>query len=58
LKARLVSEIQKMVDAGNLKPGYYNRGQAQPSWYDNYFTNPGETLGVLARAYPTLTTPL
>jgi outer membrane protein assembly factor BamB len=57
LKQRLESEIQKMVDAGNLRPGYYNKGQAQPTWYRYHFTNPGETMNVLTRAYSHISNP-
>jgi hypothetical protein len=54
LKNRLENEIQKMMDAGHLRPGYYNAGQF-PSRYrgiSDYFDNPGDTLNTLARAYP------
>lgn len=49
----LTDEIQKMLDAGHLRPGYYNAGQFSVyGQLANYFENPGETLYALARAYP------
>jgi hypothetical protein len=53
IKARLESEIQKMVAAGPLRPGYYNTGDFSQH-LANYFENPGETLDTLTRAYPYL----
>ena len=56
LQARLDTEIQKMISAGLLRPGYYANGQvAAKSPHDQmatYFDNPGETLLILSRAYP------
>lgn len=55
LRVLLGDEIQKMVDAGILRPGYYNAGQySLYSQFANYFENPGETLYTLALAYPHL----
>lgn len=56
LTARLEQEINKMIDAGLLRPGYYNPGQfaANNSEFVDYFANPGETLYVLSIAYPHL----
>lgn len=54
LQNRLASEIQKMIDAGRLRPGYHNDGMpAYPQLWD-YFNNPGDTLYTLAIAYPHL----
>ena len=50
LRARLDNEIQKMIAAGHLRPGYMNNAQAG----ENYFENPGDTLYTLAWAYPYL----
>lgn len=56
LISRLENEISKMIDAGHLRPGYYNPGQfaANNSEFVDYFDNPGETLYVLSIAYPLL----
>jgi len=55
LRASLTAEIQKMLDAGLLRPGYYNAGQYSVySQFANYFENPGETLYTLSLAYPHL----
>ncbi|HEX9012349.1 MAG TPA: hypothetical protein VF813_02490, partial [Anaerolineaceae bacterium] len=53
LTGRLDAEIQKMIAAGRLRPGYYNAGQFNiyPDLVD-YFANPGDTLYTLAAAYP------
>ena len=49
----LETEIQKIVDAGDLRPGYYVIGQhADYSRLWDYFNNPGETLYTLSIAYP------
>ncbi len=56
---KLEAEVWKIVEAGHLRPGYYNAGQF--SVYSNlasYFENPGDTLYALARAYPYLSTEL
>lgn len=48
-------EIQKIVDAGDLRPGYYVIGQhADYARLWDYFNNPGETLYTLSSAYPYL----
>jgi outer membrane protein assembly factor BamB len=50
---KLGAEIQEMITAGHLRPGYTNNGQfSNYSQLYNYFENPGETLLVLSRAYP------
>jgi hypothetical protein len=57
LTQRLESEVQKILDAGRLKPGYYNSGQFNITReLIDYFENPGETLYTLAMAYPHLST--
>jgi outer membrane protein assembly factor BamB len=55
LKSRLEVEISKIIQAGHLRPGYYNAGQF--SLYKelaDYFENPGDTLYTLSVAYPYL----
>ena len=55
LKERLAAEVQKILDAGFLRPGYYNVGQF--SLYkelSSYFDNPGDTLYTMSIAYPHL----
>ena len=54
LRARLEEEIQKMLTAGHLRPGYYGVGQFMYSELADYFENPGDTLYTLAKAYPYL----
>lgn len=57
LKARLESEVSKMITAGPLRPGYYNSGQwgfSDGGHLPDYFVNPGDTIYTLARAYPYL----
>lgn len=59
LQARLEEQIRKMIEAGHLRPGYYNAGQF--SLYKelaDYFENPGDTLYTLSIAYPYLSTGL
>jgi hypothetical protein len=59
LKARLEGEIQKIIDAGHLRPGYYNDGAF--THYDHltdYYENPGDTLYTLSFAYPHLSAAL
>ena len=48
---RLEEEVQKMVDAGHLRPGYYNSVPFLARGLETYFENPGDTLYTLARAY-------
>jgi hypothetical protein len=52
LRARLELEITKIIDAGHLRPGYYNNGQFPTSELTDYFDNPGDTLYTLSIAYP------
>ena len=48
-------EVQKILDAGPLRPGYYNSGQFSVySELADYFDNPGDTLLTLSEAYPHL----
>ncbi|MCA9935688.1 MAG: PQQ-like beta-propeller repeat protein [Ardenticatenaceae bacterium] len=49
----LETEIGKMMDAGHLRPGFYNVNQFS-LWkeFADYFDNPGDTLYVLSLAYP------
>jgi outer membrane protein assembly factor BamB len=55
LRARLESEIQAIVDAGHLRPGYYNVGGfGLYKELADYFNNPGDTLYALSSAYPHL----
>lgn len=54
LSSRLETEVQKILNAGNLRPGYYNAGQFRNTELADYFVNPGDTLYTLTRAYPYL----
>ena len=54
LKDWLELEVQKILDAGHLRPGYYNMSAFTVFGFDDYFENPGETLYTLALAYPHL----
>jgi hypothetical protein len=52
LKARLEAHVQAMVNAGNLRIGYFDGGQHwnRSGWgdrYEDYFSNPGETCWAL-----------
>lgn len=58
LKQRLEIEIQKMITAGHLRPGYYNAGQFGYPLLADYFDNPGDTIYTLTRAYPYLSSQL
>jgi len=49
LKRWLTEHVEEMVDAGHLLPYYAKRGENRARWY---FTNPGDTVAALARAYP------
>ncbi|MCX8178434.1 MAG: PQQ-binding-like beta-propeller repeat protein, partial [Candidatus Aenigmarchaeota archaeon] len=53
----LENEINKMINAGHLKAGYYVQNQfhtAQNGQLPNYFMFPGDTLLVLSQTYPHL----
>jgi uncharacterized repeat protein (TIGR01451 family) len=61
IQAKLAAEVQKMLDAGHLRPGYFSSGlfdgQARQECGDNlsdYFHNPADTLYALLRALPYL----
>lgn len=61
LKQRLAVEVQKMLDAGHLRPGYTSTGIFDNSGHhacgDNlvdYWHNPSDTLYTLIRALPYL----
>lgn len=54
IEARLEEEVQKMMDAGHLRPGYYNLAQFLYPGLVSYFENPGDTLYTLSIAYPHL----
>jgi outer membrane protein assembly factor BamB len=55
VRQTLESEVQKILDAGRLKPGYYNSGQFNITReLTDYYENPGETVLTLAMAYPHL----
>ena len=62
LKQKLADEVQKMVSAGHLRPGYFSSGHVDgPSFSTcgadmlDYFHNPGDTFWALSTAYPYLT---
>jgi hypothetical protein len=55
LKDKLEQEVQKILTAGLLRPGYYNNTLVARE-LSNYFENPGETLYTLTIAYPYLST--
>ena len=58
LKQRLETEVQKMISAGMLRPGYYPNGQIgfkDSLHLVDYFFLPGDTLTALSRAFPYLT---
>lgn len=55
LRTRLETEVRKLINAGTLRPGYYNVGQmGLYRELADYFANPGETLLTLSKAYPYL----
>jgi hypothetical protein len=61
LKARLAAEVKKMIQAGHLRTGWFNRGldsnnleQKVTDNFDDYFSLPGQTIEVLIRALPHL----
>ncbi len=57
LKSRLETEVRKIVDAGHLRPGYYNAGQFNGMYpeLNDYFAHPGDTIYTLSIAYPYIT---
>ena len=61
LKARLASEVQKMLNAGHLRPGYLNTGifdfRARfdcGDYLTDYWHHPGDVIYFLIRALPHL----
>jgi hypothetical protein len=57
LEAKLAAEVQKMVDAGHLRPGYHGSGlhdMGMGTYLSHYFYCPAETLYTLVRALPYL----
>lgn len=51
----LEEQVQKIISAGLLRPGYYNGGQFNLTReLTDYYENPGETLYTLVLAYPHL----
>jgi outer membrane protein assembly factor BamB len=50
----LEKEVRKILEAGHLRPGYYNNGQFGYLELRDYFDNPGDTLFTLTRSYPFL----
>jgi hypothetical protein len=57
IRNRLENEVQEMISAGNLRPGYYNASTIVRG-VEEYFDNPGETLLALSLAYPHLSSGL
>lgn len=57
IRTRLENEVANMIDAGDLRPGYYNANTIVRG-IEEYFDNPGETLLALSLAYPHLSTGL
>ncbi|MCL5784890.1 MAG: PQQ-binding-like beta-propeller repeat protein, partial [Patescibacteria group bacterium] len=66
LQSRLETEVQKMVDAGHLRPGFMDSNQQSQFMVTTvpnehlieYFHNPAETVTVLIRALPYLSSAL
>jgi hypothetical protein len=60
LRQKLAIEIQKMIDAGHLRPGYHGTGLGDGlmaydmGYLSHYFHNPADTLYTLIRALPHL----
>ncbi|MBN1263037.1 MAG: PQQ-binding-like beta-propeller repeat protein [Candidatus Pacebacteria bacterium] len=58
LKEKLETEVQKMIEAGHLRPGYHSGGIPDPSMGPrnliHYFHNPAETIETLIRTLPHL----
>lgn len=51
VQSLLDQEIRKMLNAGHLRPGYYNGTRSYQEFF-NVFENPGDTLYTLVLAYP------
>ena len=65
IKSRLEAEVQKIVNAGHLKPGYMASGLLDRHFiskcgdnFADYWHNPAETLYILARTLPHLNSTL
>ncbi|MCL5411308.1 MAG: PQQ-binding-like beta-propeller repeat protein [Patescibacteria group bacterium] len=57
LKQKLISEVDKILAAGHLKPGYFASGliyENADDRYPDYFSNPAETIYTLIRVLPLL----
>jgi outer membrane protein assembly factor BamB len=54
LIGRIEVEVQKIIESGLLRPGYFNAGQYMYTELGDYFNNPGDTLLTLSSAYPHL----
>jgi outer membrane protein assembly factor BamB len=58
LQQRLAEEVQKMIDAGHLRPGYHGAGIPDPNigphYLAHYFHNPIDTIYTLILALPHL----
>ncbi len=55
LRQKLDEQVNKIIDAGWLSPGYHNNGTGIPGSIgvsNFYFENPGDTLGTLSSSYP------
>jgi outer membrane protein assembly factor BamB len=58
LRQRLAEEVQRMIDAGHLRPGYHGTGVPDPNMgprhLSHYYHNPIDTIYTLIRALPHL----
>jgi outer membrane protein assembly factor BamB len=60
LQKRLAAEVEQMLAAGHLRPGWFNRGlrdghlAGETDNFGDWFSKPGETIVTLARALPHL----
>lgn len=54
LVSLLEDEVQKLITAGLLRPGYYDHRIGNNTELRDYFENPGDTLYTLSIAYPHL----
>jgi outer membrane protein assembly factor BamB len=58
LQQRLAAEVQKMIAAGHLRPGYHGTGIPDPNmgprYLSHYFHNPIDTIYTLITALPHL----
>lgn len=51
IQSNLDNQIDKILQTGHLRPGYYNSTRGFPE-FANYFEDPGDTLYSLLLAYP------